>query len=189
MRIRVFCVICVILVGCAVLAYDDAGRYLEDGNSLYQSYVETKNLDFLEKSYLNYYKASEIAPSASSYLGMGMVFIEKKNYKKAKQYLYKAYSIDEYDATVNYYLAKFSFENEDYLKALFFYKKAYDNGLAQNYDVNEKIATIYEKVGDVQRSKIFYELALKLNPDSEYCAKRLLSLDEFENSKYLYVQE
>ncbi|MBQ2871080.1 hypothetical protein IJE86_05215 [bacterium] len=190
MKVKSFfatCVCGVFLFGVTSSA-NESEKLLADGNFLYQKYLETKDVVILDRAYLNYYKASQIEPSASSYLGMGMVFIEKKMTKKAKKYLYKAYSIDENDAVANYYLAKFSFENEDYLRALFFYKKAYANGLADNYDVNEKLGTIYEKVGDTERAKLFYRAALNLNPNSEHAQNRLNALDYFENKKYLYLQ-
>lgn len=172
-------------VNSPVLA-DDVSAYLQDGNSYYQNYLITKNKELLDKAYLNYYKATEIAPSASSYLGMGMVFIEKKMNARAKKYLYKAYSIDENDAITNYYLAKYSYDNEDYLKALDFYKKAYSNGLAENYDVNLKLGSIYEKVGDISKARVFYQSALTLNPNDQEIKNRLSELELLDSNKFKY---
>jgi len=170
----------------APVSADEGSAYLSNGNTFYQNYLITKNKELLDKAYLNYYKASETAPSASSYLGMGMVFIEKKMNARAKKYLYKAYSIDENDATANYYLAKFSYENEDYLKALEFYKKAYANGLSGNYDVNYKLGSIYEKVGDISKARIFYHSALALYPDSSEVKSRLHALEVLDSNRSKY---
>ncbi len=158
-------------------------NYLNSANAYYQNYLTTKNKELLDKSYLNYYKASEVEPSSSSYLGMGMVFIEKKMNAQAKKYLYKAYSIDENDATANYYLALYSFNNEDYLKALHFYKKAYENGLSGNYDVNLKLGTIYEKIGDIRRARKYYKSALTLNSASVEAKSRLDAINAIEAGK------
>lgn len=165
-------------------AADD--KYLVDGNKFYQDYLVTKNKELLEKAYLNYYMSSEKTPSASSYLGMGMVFLEKKMNSRAKNYLYKAYSMDENDAITNYYLAKWSALNQDYLKALDFYKRAYANGLANNYDVNLSIAAIYEKVGDLTNAKKYYQSALRLNANSFEAKVGLENIHALEQSKSKY---
>lgn len=176
-----------IVINVAVFA-DDGSAYLVDGNTYYQNYLITKNKELLDKAYLNYYKATETAPSASSYLGMGMIFLEKKMNSAAKKYLYKAYSIDENDATINYYLAKYSYDNEDYLKALDFYKKAYSNGLSGNCDVNLKLASIYEKIGDISNARVFYQSALMLQPETQDIKSKLRELELLEANKSKYFQ-
>lgn len=178
-----FVTLTVLLSAAGVLANAESTKCLDSANSYYQNYLTTKNKELLDKAYLNYYKASEIEPSASSYLGMGMVFIEKKMNAQAKKYLYKAYSVDENDATANYYLGLYSYNNEEYLRALDFYKKAYANGLSGNYDVNLKIGTIYEKVGDISKAKRFYESALKLNSSSQEAKSRLKAIEQLEAAK------
>lgn len=184
----VFCGIVVALSGVA-FAVSEREQRLIDANAFYQNYLVTKDKALLNKAYLNYYQSNLIQPTSSGYLGMGMVFIEKKMNARAKKYLYKAYSIDEKDATVNYYLGQFSYQNEEYLKALDFYKRAYDNGLSGNYEVNVKIASIYEKLGDIAVARKFYEAALELNPTSEFCEERLFQLDSLEHSVYKYLQD
>lgn len=186
---NVLAVIAVFFIICASAEANSSSEYLKDGNTFYQNYLVTKNKELLNKAYLSYYKASEIEPSASSYLGMGMVFIEKKLNSRAKKYLYMAYSIDENDATTNYYLAKFSYQNEDYLRALEFYKKAYENGLSENYDVNFKLGSIYEKVGDISKAKVFYQSALLLNPKSMEVKTRLSELDFTDSNKAKYFSD
>ncbi len=155
-------------------------HYLEAGNNYYQEYLANHNTDLLEEAYLNYYKASEIKPTASAFLGMGMVFIEKGKMKQAKQFLYKAFSADANDVITNYYLAKFYFHEENYLRALYFYKQSYENGLAENYDVNLKLAIIYEKVGDIELAKKYYNAACMLNPQDEYAYTRLSLIEYYE---------
>ena len=164
----------------------DASAYLKNGNKLYQSYLQTKDKEQLDEAYRNYYKATEIMPTSSSYLGMGMILLEKDMDKKAKTYLYKAYSVDETDSVTNYYLAKYFEKQEDYLKALIFYKKACEFGLADNYDVNYSIGAMYEKVGDFSLAKRYYQTALKLNPTSEEIQNRLSVIEVLERNKSLY---
>ena len=152
-------------------------QYLENGNKFYQEYLTTRDVALLDEAYLNYYKASEIRPTASAFLGMGIIFIEKGKMNQAKHYLYKAYSADESDAITNYYLAKFYFYEGNYLRALSFYKQSYENGLAENYDVNLKLGIIYEKVGDIGLAKQHYKIAYILNPQDKYAHTRLSCLE------------
>lgn len=180
--------VCLFILNVCTIAYADSTKELVDGNRYYQNYLITKDKTFLDKAYLHYYKASELEPSASSYLGMGMVFLEKKMYARAKNYLYKAYSVDENDATINYYLAKFSYQNQDYIKALEFYNRAYFNGLSGNYDVNYSIAVIYEKVGDFSAAKKYYKAALRLNPNSVEVKERMAALELLETNKKKYFE-
>ncbi len=168
MKIHRFLIFIAALGAMAIVASaGESEPYLVSGNKFYQDYINTGNKELLDAAYLNYYKAAKLEPSASSYLGMGMVFIEKKMNSQAKKYLYKAYCLDENDPVSSYYLGKFSYENEDFIKALKFYKKAYENGFSEDYETNLKLASIYEKLGDTNNAKIHYQLALKLNPASE----------------------
>ena len=80
---------------------NDGEHYLIKGNEFYQTYLKTQNKQDLENAHLSYYRASQIAPSASSFLGLGIIFLEKDMLPQAKKYLYKAYSIDEDDPATN----------------------------------------------------------------------------------------
>ena len=160
-----------------------------DKNQYFEKYVATQNKQELENAYFNYYKASQVTPSASSFLGMGVVFIEKNMYSRAKIYLYKAYNIDENDAATNYYLGKFYFKNEEFVKALDFYTRAYELGLSNNYDLNLKIATIYEKVGDFEQAKSYYSTVENLNPNETSVKNKAQYLDNLNTNKIKYVTD
>lgn len=169
--------------------YAENISYLNKGNQHFEQYVNTQNKQELENAYFNYYKASQTTPCASSFLGMGMVFIEKDMYSRAKIYLYKAYNIDENDAATNYYLGKFYFKNEEFVKALDFYTRAFELGLSDNYDLNLKIATIYEKVGDFEQAKNYYETAQNLNPADTSLKNKSQYLDNLNANKIKYFSE
>lgn len=189
--------ICVFSVYCLVSAFLNiylpvyaVEDYLTAGNKFYQSYIKTQNKQDLENAYLNYYKASQTNPSVSSFLGMGIVFIEKNMNSRAKEYLYKAYSIDKNDAATNYYLGILSYNNEEYVKALDYFKISYDLGLAYNYHLNLIMATIYEKVGDFELAKEYYIQAKSLNTeDNTYLQNKLLSLDEIKANIVKYFDD
>ncbi len=165
-------------------------NYLSAGNKYYQSYIKSQNKQDLENAYLNYYKASQTNPSVSSFLGMGIVFIEKNMNAQAKAYLYKAYSIDKNDAATNYYLGILSYNNEEYVKALDYFKISYDLGLAYNYHLNLIMATIYEKVGDFELAKEYYQKAKTLNTENNtYLQNKLLSIDEIKANITKYFDD
>ncbi len=149
--------------------------------------MQTNNVDSLDDAYLNYYKASEIEPSAQSFLGMGMVFLEKKMYPQAKHYLYKAYSIDENDSISNYYLAKFAFHKRDYTRAIYYFKRAYEMGLSDNYDTNYSLGVLYEKVGDLEASKIYYQNAQNLNTNARL-SENINRVNALEKTKEKYTR-
>ena len=175
-----------IILSSKVVATED---FLIKGNEYYQSYLEKQDSKDLENAYSNYYKEAQVRPSVSSFVGMGKVLIEQNNYPEAKKYLYRAYSIDKNDAITNYYLAKFSFNNQEYLRALSFFLKAYQNGLANNFDVNVQIATIYEKVGDFELAKKYYISAQNLSKENDYFGNKIFNLDDMEANKIKYFND
>ena len=162
--------------------------YLREANTFYKSYEISKNKEDLENAFLCFYKSAQINPTLESYLGMGKVFVEKNMYTNAKKYLYRALSIDKNDAFTNYYLAILAYVNEEYVKALDLFKIAYNNGLSNNYDVNLKLATIYEKVGDFELAKNFYSTAMTLDANNETVQNNLKNINELELNKNKYFE-
>ena len=186
----VFCVGCIVLLSSfSSCSFAQSGQdYLSKANTFYKNYEVSGNKEDLENAYLYYYKSAQQSPSLAGYLGMGRVFVEKHMYPQAKKYLYSALSIDKNDAVTNYYLAILAYVNEEYVRALDFLKIAYENGLSENYDVNLKMATIYEKVGDFDLAKNFYNSASKLNSLDNQLQNKLLSIDELEGNKNKYFE-
>ena len=68
-------------------------------------------------------------------------------------------------------------------------KKACEYGLSENYDVNLKMAIIYEKVGDFELAKEYYQKAQKLNPNDEFLNFKLYNLEELEANKIKYFND
>lgn len=163
--------------------------YLTKANNYYKSYVVDKDKHDLENAYYYFYKASLTTPSAKSFLGMGRVFIEKEMYDKAKVYLYKAYNIDKNDAMVNYYIGCYYFKKEEYTKALSFFVRAKELGVLDGFDINYKMATIYEKVGDFELAKEFYAKAQKFNTEDDFFAPKAQNLDSLDTNKILYFND
>ena len=162
--------------------------YLREANTFYKRYEYSKNKEDLEKAFLCFYKSAQVSPTLESYLGMGKIFVEKNMHANAKKYLYRALSIDKNDGFTNYYLAILAYLNEEYVKALDLFKIAYQNGLADNYDVNLKLATIYEKVGDFELAKTFYSTAMAIDANDSNSKNNLKNIDELELTKNKYFE-
>ena len=81
-----------------------------------------------------------------------------------------------------------AYVNEEYVKALDLFKIAYDNGLSNNYDVNLKLATIYEKVGDFELAKKFYSTASTLESNNITFQNNLKNINELELNKNKYFE-
>ena len=162
--------------------------YLRDANTFYKNYEISKNKEDLENAFLCFYKSAQVNPTLESYLGMGKIFVEKNMYANAKKYLYRALSINKNDAFTNYYLAILAYVNEEYVKALDLFKIAYDNGLSNNYDVNLKLATIYEKVGDFELAKNFYSTAMTLKTSDNSFQNNIQNINELELNKNKYFE-
>ena len=63
---------------------------------------------------------------------------------------------------------------------------AYNNGYKDNYVTNLKLAWLYEKLGDLKKSKEFYEKSYKLNPDAAELRDKIHSLRSLNYDKTEY---
>lgn len=104
----------------------------------------------------------------------------------AKEFYYRAITLRPdsympYEGFGNYYFAR-----TEYRRALKQYNKAYikDSGI---YNVNNKLGTIYQKLGDTQSSLKYFKEANELRPSEELSAKIRL-LEELNSSETVYYQ-
>ena len=75
-----------------------------------------------------------------------------------------------------------------YNKALKYYLIAYNNGYRDNYVTNLKLAELYEKLGDLKKSKELYEKLNGINPADSAIQEKIQNLNEldYENSEYYH---
>ena len=115
----------------------------------YTSALESKTLDENMTQALNMYTMlSNMAPENISYpIKLGKLYeaLGKKRY--AKSYFYRAMNINESAPEPYYYLGDFYNNREQYGKALKFYLKAQEKGFSDSTALQEKINTLYTKLG------------------------------------------
>ena len=105
---------------------------------------------------------------------------------QAKEYFFRAINLENLNPFANFYFAEYYFINKDYNNALKHYLIAYNNGYKDYYQVNLKIAKIYERLGDIEKAKIYYTNTKNLNPSLEGLESKIQSLDNVYYSKEDY---
>ncbi|MEE3349627.1 MAG: hypothetical protein VZR09_06265 [Candidatus Gastranaerophilaceae bacterium] len=104
----------------------------------------------------------------------------------AKQYFIRAVNLENLNPFANFYFGEYYFNKKDYNNALKYYKTAYNNGYQKFYQVNIKLATIYEKLGDIEKAKYYYSASNKQNPSIEGVDSKIKSLNKVYYSKSDY---
>ena len=131
---------------------------------------------------------SQITP----YIQLARIYDEKNNNRLAKEYFYKASNLDVNNPYANFYFGEFYFKRNDYKRALRYYNIAYNNGLNNRYDLNLRLATIYEKFADLVNAKKFYEVSYSMNPNNVELRQKIQSLNELNYDKseyYHFIRE
>lgn len=142
---------------------------------------------YLDQAMRNYYLASCIDYTQINALtGLGRVYSIMRLDKLAKEYFFRALSIDPYNPKANFYFADYFFNEKDFIKSLFYYKMAYEHGYSKNYMLNYRLGIIYEKLADIETSKKFYKNALVINRNNIILADKIRLLDElnYDASQY-----
>ena len=85
--------------------------------------------------------------------------------------------INRKDPYLNYYLGDFYYKRRDFKRALRYFRIAYNNGYRDYYDLNYKIATIYEKFADLLKAKYYYEKAYSINPSASNLKDKTLQIE------------
>lgn len=175
----------------------DVNKVIKSANSSMllweKSFIDSDKKFFLEQAMRNYYLATKIDSSKiEAVIGVARVYDAMKLDRLAKEYFFKARNIDPYSAKANFYFANFYFTRNDFLKALFYYKIAYEHGYSYNYDLNYQMAVIYEKIADLTTAKSFYLRALNLNPNNGTLVDKIRLLDDINYSDsqyYLFMKK
>lgn len=130
---------------------------LQEADDYFDKFEQTNEPKYLTTAMAKYYILTRINPlDLYSTVQLARTYDYKKADKYAKEYFNIGLDIDKNDAYLNYYFGDFYFTRTDYKRALRYYKKAYNNGYGDNYDLNIKIATIYEKFADLLNAKYYY---------------------------------
>ena len=151
--------------------------------------ADDKNLKeaYLSKALVKYMLLLSINPNnASISAQVGAIHDSLGHQRLAKEYLFRGVSLEPYNPFPNYYFAEYYFAKKDYENALRYFQVAYDNGYNSFYEVNLKLATVYERLGDIEKAKLYYEAAARLNPGFQALINKVKSLDKVYYDKNEY---
>lgn len=145
--------------------------------------------EFLQKASGEYFILTRINPRdlyPIVQLARVYDFEEQNSYSKA--YFFKALKIDKNNAATNYYFGEYYYKRDDYKRALYYYNTAFQNGYKENYDVLIRMATMYEKLGDLLRANQYYKKAFLVNMEDEILPDKIRKLESlrYQNTGYYH---
>lgn len=148
--------------------------------------------EYLQKASGNYFVWTQIEQdNIYPIVQMARIYdLENKN-SYAKAYFFQALKIDKKNPTTNYYFAEYYFTRKDYTRAIYFYNVALENGLRENYDILIKMATMYEKLGDLLRANQYYKKAFLIKPTNQKLPDKIRSIEalKYYNTGYYNKRE
>lgn len=142
---------------------------------------------FINLALGKYILASKISPEDQrTYVQMARLYDEMKKDTLAKSYFSHACNLETNDPYTNFWFAEFYFTRKDFKKALMYYNKAYNNGYADNYTLNLRLAEIYEKFADLSKALKFYGTTYSLNPQDTKLQEKIQAIGglNYESSEY-----
>ncbi len=165
----------------------DAVSVLKEADAYFNQYLTTQDKKYLGTSMGKYYILTKINP-VDMYYNVQLARTYDFAYldRLARQYFGVCYDINKHDPFLNYHHAEFYNRRNDYKRALRFYKIAYNQGYSENFDLNFKIATIYEKFADLKNARYHYEKAYSLNPEYKDLNEKILQLNSLDYDKSEY---
>lgn len=104
----------------------------------------------------------------------------------ARDYFIRAVNLENLNPFANFYYGEYYFAKRDYQNALNYYLTAYNNGYKNSFPVNLKLATVYEKLGDIEKARNFYKAAEKQNPAQKGLSAKIKSMEKIYYSKSDY---
>ena len=106
----------------------------------------------------------------------------------AREYFLRALNLDNLNPYANFYYGEYYFAQKDYQNALKYYLISYNNGYKDYFPVNIKLATVYEKLGDIEKAKKHYIDSRKQNPGQKGLSAKIESLGKVYYSRLDYRQ-
>lgn len=168
----------------------DTNKIQKDADLYFNLFLKNKKENYyLNSAMSKYYILTKANPSKlEPYVQLGRIYGYLNKPRLAKEYFSKAKNIDADNPFVNFYFGEFYFKRQDYKRALKLYNIAYNNGYNNRYELNLRLATIYEKFADLVNAKKFYEVSYSMKPDDEIQQKiQLLNELNYEKSEYYHI--
>lgn len=146
-----------------------------------------ERVHYLQDAMHYYFMVEKInKASVEAQIGLARINDELRIDKVAKRHFYKALNLAPQNPDVNMYFANYYYKRDDLINALKYYKRSYDFGYNNNYYVNEKLGTVYEKLADIQNAKKYYGFAFIMNSKDTFLANKIRLLDELNYSQSQY---
>ncbi len=165
----------------------NATTVLQEADYFFKQYESTQDKKYLSTAVGKYYIVTKIHPyEMYPTIQLARTYDHANLDRIAKEYFGKGYNINKKDPALNYYYGEFYYRRDDYKRALRFYKYAYNNGYSNSYDLNKKIATIYEKFADLKNAQYYYKKAHALNTEDAELNDKILQINSLNYDKSEY---
>ena len=144
--------------------------------------INVKN-DLLHQAMKNYYILLKISPGDVDVLNKRALIydIQDKNLL-ARSFFSRSLNIEKDNPETNYLVGDYFFKRRDFKRALRYFSAAYENGYS-GFDINYKLAVVYEKLGDLCNAKHFYQEAYSFDESKSEILDKIQNIPE-ENEEY-----
>ena len=142
---------------------------------------------FLEVAAGKYFLLSKINPQAvTPYVQLARIYDITKHDRYAKEYFYRATNLENLSPFANFYFGEYYFRRDDFRRALRYYQIAYQNGYDNIYELNLRLAVIYEKLGDLENAKKFYTSASSIDATETNILNKIEQINQLNYDKSEY---
>jgi len=143
---------------------------------------DEKNI-LLHKAMKNYYILLKINPDNVDYLNKrALIYDVLDRNLLARSYFSRALNIDKDNPETNFLVGDYFYKRRDFKRALKYFSVALESGY-NNYDINYKLAIIYEKLGDLCNAKRFYQAAYDIDTSQSFLLDKIENIPN-ENEEY-----
>lgn len=150
--------------------------------ALIQEDNEIKN-DLLHQAMKNYYILLKISPDNVDVLNKRALIYDMQDRNLLARSLFsRSLNIQKDNPETNYLVGDYFFKRRDFKRALRYFSAAYENGYV-DFDINYKLAVVYEKLGDLCNAKRFYQEAYSYDESKSDILDKIESIPE-ENEEY-----
>lgn len=150
--------------------------------ALIQEDNEIKN-DLLHQAMKNYYILLKISPDNVDVLNKrALIYDIQDRNLLARSLFSRSLNIQKDNPETNYLVGDYFYKRRDFKRALRYFSAAYENGYV-DFDINYKLAVVYEKLGDLCNAKRFYQEAYSYDESKSDILDKIESIPE-ENEEY-----
>ena len=159
--------------------------------------IPEESYDYINSARELYEEEYEKTPTdINILLGLSKVFQLLEDRAEAKLYVLKAYNINPANPKLQKAMGDFHYSFQEYSTAVEYYKLSLASGNLRDFDTNIQTAKCFEKLGDLENAKLYYQISNHVNPSSTAVNKKLKSyivedapdyFKEKDNAKYKYI--